>query len=104
MKSPFPGMDPYLEKYWHEVYQLRPAMRPRLDTGSNVPHDLSEFCVVEPNVNAAASRIRGSNRAPIDAVDEFYRSISRFSLRPTDADVRYRSSVADRPLLRQRPL
>ena len=21
MKSPFPGMDPYLEKYWHEVHQ-----------------------------------------------------------------------------------
>ena len=21
MKSPFPGMNPYLEKYWHEVHQ-----------------------------------------------------------------------------------
>ena len=44
MKSPFPGMDPYMEKHWHEVHhrlityasdllqeQLPPQLRARVE-------------------------------------------------------------------------
>ena len=50
MKSPFPGMDPYLEKYWRDVHHslctyARDALQPQL--GSALRARLEERLVVE---------------------------------------------------------
>ena len=63
MKSPFPGMDPFLEKYWHEVHHRRvtdtgdvlqaslPApLRARIEQRVLLEED-SDICAVYPDVH-----------------------------------------------------
>ena len=63
MKSPFPGMDPYLERYWHEVHQrlviytgdllqtqLPPPLRARVEERVYLEEESGEFRTVRPDV------------------------------------------------------
>ncbi len=63
MKSPFPGMDPYLERHWRDIHarlipyaadQLRPKLppdlRPRIEERVFVETDADDFREVYPNV------------------------------------------------------
>jgi hypothetical protein len=64
MQSPFPGMDPYLEKYWHEVHQgliiytrdilqenLPPALRARAEQRVVLEEDSGNWRTVVPDLH-----------------------------------------------------
>ena len=64
MKSPFPGMDPYLEKYWHEVHesliiytrdllqtQLPPALRARIEQRVLLEEESDNWRAIYPDVH-----------------------------------------------------
>ena len=63
MQSPFPGMDPYLEKYWHEVHQrlviyagdtlqglLPPHLKARIQERVVVEQESDPLCSIYPDV------------------------------------------------------
>ncbi len=64
MKSPFPGMDPYLEKYWHEVHQrlviytgdllqtqLPPSLRARIEQRVLLEEESDNWRAIRPDVH-----------------------------------------------------
>ena len=64
MKSPFPGMDPYLEQHWRDVHhalityardQLRPALprdlRPKIEERVFIESDEGDFHEIYPDVH-----------------------------------------------------
>lgn len=74
MKSPFPGMDPYLERYWRDVHhslctyardalqpQLGGSLRARLDERLIVESDASADRSIYPDVKIVQRRGRGDH-------------------------------------------
>jgi hypothetical protein len=69
MKSPFPGMDPYLELHWRDVHhslctyardalqpQVRPALFARIDERLVVESDIADDRSIYPDVKVVESR------------------------------------------------
>jgi len=78
MKSPFPGMDPYLEDYWREVHQrlviyagdwlqsvMPPGLRVRVEERVFVESDVSDPRAIYPDVYVVE---HGPGRSPHDTM------------------------------------
>lgn len=83
MKSPFPGMDPYLEQYWQDIHhalctyardqlqpQLQPALRARLDERVVVESGAGDPRPISPDVKIVQRRGHGDSATAVLAESE----------------------------------
>ena len=75
MKSPFPGMDPYLELNWRDVHhrlctyacdvlqpQLRPALLAQIDERLIIESDDADDRTIYPPISESLKKANGSGR------------------------------------------
>lgn len=78
MRSPFPGMDPYLERYWRDVHgtlivharamltrQLGAGLRARIDERLVIEVPLSDERWIRPDVYLVERGLHGSREHPV---------------------------------------